>query len=76
MSFNDMMTWVHGKHTLKFGVDLRRFQLNLLNATCGLRDASSFDRLNTGLAGIESGSSFASFLLGEVATANTNVYTV
>ena len=75
MSFNDMMTWVHGKHTLKFGVDLRRFQLNLLNATCG-SGCFSFDRLNTGLAGIESGSSFASFLLGEVATANTNVYTV
>jgi hypothetical protein len=75
MSFNDMMTWVRGKHTLKFGVDMRRFQLNLLDNACG-SGCFSFDRLNTGLSGIESGNDFASFLLGQVSSANTNIYTV
>lgn len=75
MSFNDMMTWVHGKHTLKFGVDLRRFQLNLLNNTCG-SGCFSFDQLTTGLPQLASGNSFASFLLEQVSSANTNVYTV
>jgi hypothetical protein len=74
-SVNDMMTWVRGKHTLKFGVDLRRFQYNERAKSCG-SGCFSFDRLNTGLSGIPSGNSFASFLLEQVASANINVYTL
>lgn len=73
-SVNDMMTWVHGKHTLKFGVDLRRFQMNTLSQLCG-SGCFNFNRLNTGLSGLPSGNSFASFLLEQVSSANINLYT-
>jgi hypothetical protein len=72
---NDLMTWVKGKHTVKFGGEYRRLQLNLLNHVGG-SGAFTFSRLNTGLAGVQSGNSVASFLLEQVNTGSAAFYTV
>lgn len=72
---NDMLSWVRGKHALKFGVDLRRIELNDYN-NGNSSGTYSFADISTGLAGSVSGNDVASFLLGAVNTANSNFYTV
>lgn len=72
---NDLMTWVRGKHTVKFGGEYRRLQLNLLNHV-GASGSFFFSRLNTGLPGIESGNDIASFLLEQVDTGSAAFYRV
>jgi hypothetical protein len=54
-SFGDALTWVHGKHTLRFGGEVDRFQYNVLAAL----DSGTF-----GFNGTFSGNGFADFLLG------------
>ena len=72
---NDLLSWIRGKHTLKFGVDIRHLELN------SFQDANSsgtfnFANINTGLSGINSGNAIASFLLGQVNNGSANFYTV
>jgi len=72
---NDLLTWVRGKHTLKFGTDIRNLELNSVSES----DASgtfNFAAINTGLPQIPSGNDVASFLLGQVNNANAEFYTV
>ncbi|MGO8786280.1 MAG: hypothetical protein ACLQVL_02705 [Terriglobia bacterium] len=66
---NDLTTWVHGRHTVKFGGEIRKSQLSVLNLD-SLAGSFYFSQLNTGLVGIESGSDVASFLLGQVSSAS------
>jgi hypothetical protein len=68
---NDMLSWVKGKHNIRFGGETRASQLNNENLP---NDSGSFyfSSLNTGLLGETSGNSFASFLLG--ATASGSAY--
>ena len=66
MEFLDTFTWVHGRHTLKFGTDLRREALDVLNPP---NPTGSFAFTTTGtnsssVAG--SGNAMASLLLGQV----------
>jgi hypothetical protein len=66
MEFLDTFTWVHGRHTLKFGTDLRREALDVLNPP---NPTGSFSFTTTGtnspsVAG--SGNALASLLLGQV----------
>ena len=71
--FNDMVTWVHGKHNFKFGGEFRRPTMEDVyggNAS----GTFNFTDLSTGLLGLASGNSMASFLLGEVGNANTSFY--
>ncbi len=72
---NDQLTWVRGKHTFKFGGEYRALGINNTERynTSG---TFGFSRLNTGLIGITSGNSIASFLLEQVDSANAIFYTV
>jgi hypothetical protein len=73
--WNDMITWVRGKHTLHFGGEYRRLaEINEFpsndSGTFGFTD------LNTGLLNIPSGNAYASFLMGYVSNANATFYTL
>jgi len=72
---NDMLTWVHGKHTLKFGGEVRKMGFN---NTGPYNESGTFDFSTgeTGLSGINSGNPIASFLLGQVDYATAGFETV
>jgi hypothetical protein len=68
---NDIVSWAHGSHTFRFGGEVRTLQNNLRNDNNG-SGTFGFSDLNTGLLGINSGSSVASFLLGYADNASVN----
>ncbi len=73
--FNDLLTWVKGKHTLKFGGEYRNLGEN--NRGIGGQSGTfNFSRGATSLLGINSGSSVASWLLGAVDNANATFYAI
>jgi hypothetical protein len=53
----DNISWFRGRHSIKFGTDIRRLQVNNQNKPTNLRGAYSFDDRLSGL-------SYANFLLG------------
>jgi hypothetical protein len=71
--FQDDVTWIHGKHTFRFGYDYRRY----VYTDRGASNAGSFtfSPLQTGLPGFttETGDAFASFLLGGANNASQNI---
>src|SRR5215475_13938276 len=69
---SDLLTWVKGRHTLKFGVEYRNMTNNVPNVT-GEAGEFDFSRLSTGLLDVNSGSPIASFLLEQVDSANFNI---
>ena len=72
-SIKNDMTWVKGKHTLKFGYAYDDQRANGFGQQ-DIMGAASFSFLGTGVPGVttyNSGSSFASFLLGEANGGNT-----
>ena len=69
--FNDILAWSHGSHTFRFGGEARTLQNNLRNDNNG-SGTFGFSDLTTGLLGINSGSSMASFLLGYADNASVN----
>jgi hypothetical protein len=73
---NDMVTWVKGHHTIKFGGEFRAIEGNVHNA--GNESGSfNFDPSQTGLpTDSGSGSGPASFLLGAVNSSSINLITV
>jgi hypothetical protein len=72
---NDLLAWVRGKHTFKFGGEYRAEEMNNTQYN---NDSGSFyfSNLNTGILGVNSGSAVASFLLGNVATGSSTFTTV
>lgn len=73
---NDIVTWVKGRHTLKFGGEWRRVGQNIHNGGNG-SGSFNFDPSQTGLPTVPgSGNSMASLLLGAVNNANVNLITV
>lgn len=72
---NNALSWVKGRHTAKFGGDLRFMQLNTQAGFPSLR--FKFSNTETGAPGQpyadQVGFGFASFLLGDVSTANKRV---
>jgi hypothetical protein len=68
---NDLLTWVKGRHTLKFGGEYRAMGENNHEGqnTSGI---FSFSPGETGLEGLVSGNSIASFLLEQVDYASVN----
>ena len=72
---NDLVTWVYGKHTLKFGGEVRKLGQNF--HTNGNESGSFyFDSKETGLPEITSGNAIASFLLDNVDNASVSYRTV
>ncbi len=64
--FLDTFTWVHGRHTLKFGTDLRREALDVLNPP-NPTGSFAFTTTGTNSASVAgSGNALASLLLGQV----------
>ena len=65
---SNSLTWVKGKHNLKFGIDFRKMQNNLLQGASS--GSFTFSRNETafpsGALRGTTGNAFASFLLGEV----------
>jgi carboxypeptidase family protein len=72
---NDLLTWVRGRHTFKFGGELRKLELSTRN-NYGYAGEFHFTRGSTGLLGLPSGNSVASFLLGQVDFGTTNYVAV
>jgi hypothetical protein len=60
VQFTDNLSWVRGKHSLKFGVDVRRVAYADIESFGGSDDFGAF----TFSAGTFSGNAFADFLLG------------
>ena len=75
ISFIDNMTWVKGRHQLKFGADIRFFQYDNFAGTVngGLSGAYDFSPLSTADTGspnaARQGNALASLLLGQVFSA-------
>ena len=69
---NNLLSWVKGRHTLKFGVEYRNLTNNVPYVT-GEAGEFRFGRLTTGLREINSGSPIASFLLEQVDSANFSI---
>lgn len=72
---NELITWVNGAHTIKFGGEFRHLAQvfrnnNNQSGTVGFSDKS------TGLLGIASGDPFASMLVGAVDNGSLNAYNV
>jgi hypothetical protein len=72
VSGNNLLTWVKGKHTLKFGVEYRHLVNNVPFVT-GEAGEFRFGRGATSLRGVNSGSPIASFLLEQVDSANFSI---
>ncbi|MCI0723106.1 MAG: TonB-dependent receptor [Acidobacteria bacterium] len=68
---NDNLSWIKGRHTLKFGFEVRQQQFNTrrLTETSG---RFQFDAPQTS-NGMSGGHSFASFLLGQVSRGDLNL---
>ena len=74
--FNDMITWVRGRHTLKFGGEYRSIQGNIHNHG-GESGGFDFQPTQTGLPTVAgSGNAIASFLLGAVNNGSVNLLNV
>jgi hypothetical protein len=72
---NELMTWVHGAHTIKFGGEYRHLQEVFRNNN-NQSGTLNFAQGSTGLPGVDSGNPVASFLIGAVDNGNLNVYNV
>src|SRR5580765_1968417 len=71
---NDAVSMTRGKHTISFGGELR-FAQNSAIFLGGQSGSFDFQRGETGLQNVVSGSPIASFLLEQVDTSSTNFYT-
>jgi hypothetical protein len=73
--FKDTLTWVRGKHTLKFGMDYQQDADNSVSPS-GTGGYFQFTNSETGSPNVSgSGSGFASYLLGYASNIHDTVYT-
>jgi hypothetical protein len=72
---NELMTWIHGSHTIKFGGEFRHLQ-QVFRSNNNQSGTLYFTFGSTGLPGIASGDPFASLLAGAVDNGNVNVYNI
>lgn len=72
---NDLLVLVRGKHTISVGGEFRYLTSNQTN---GANQAGTFNfsQGQTGLIGVTSGNSYASYLLGAVNSASSTFYSV
>jgi hypothetical protein len=71
--YQDDLTWIHGKHTFRFGYDYRRYVYTDRSNSNG--GAFNFNPAQTNLPGYstQTGNAFASFLLGAANSASRNI---
>jgi hypothetical protein len=71
---NESLSWIKGKHTLKFGIEYLKMMSNNVSSS---RDTGSFSFGNseTSLPGFPTGDGMASFLLGQANSGEVDVYT-
>jgi len=72
---NDMVTWVHGAHEIKFGGEFRHLQ-EVFRNNGNQSGTVGFNDLSTALQGTQSGDAYASFIIGAVDYGNLNVYNI
>ncbi len=72
---NDLVTWVKGSHTVKFGGEFRHLQ-QVFRVNGNQSGNLSFSGLSTALPGVQSGSPYASLLVGAVDNGSLNVYNI
>ena len=72
---NELLTWVHGAHTIKFGGEFRHLQ-QVFRQNQNQSGTVGFTAASTGLPGVTSGDPFASLYIGAVDNGNLNVYNV
>ena len=72
---NELVTWVTGAHTIKFGGEFRHLQ-QVFRGAGGESGSVNFSDKSTGLPGIASGDPFASLLIGAVDSGSLSVHNV
>jgi len=72
---NELLTWVRGAHTLKFGGEYRHIQ-QVFRQNGNQSGTVGFSALSTALPGIPSGDPYASFYIGAVDNGNLKVYNI
>jgi hypothetical protein len=72
---NELVTWVRGAHTIKFGGEFRHLQ-QVFRQQENQSGTVNFTSLSTALPGVASGDPFASFIIGAVDSGSLNVYNV
>jgi hypothetical protein len=72
---NELVTWVDGSHTIRFGGEFRHLQ-QVFRSNNNQSGSLGFSSLSTGLPGIPSGDAFASLLVGAASSGSLNVYNV
>jgi hypothetical protein len=70
---NELITWVHGAHTIKFGGEFRHLQ-QVFRTNGNQSGTVGFSDKSTGVPGLASGDPFASMYIGAVDNGNLNVY--
>src|SRR5579864_1066015 len=74
----DSVSWVHGRHSLSFGVDWRSYQYSVGNLNTSpnytfSNDQTAFAPPQTVNAATNTGDPFASFLLGQLDSENLTI---
>ncbi len=72
---NDLVTWVHGAHTLRVGGEYRHLA-QVFRSANGEAGSVNFSALSTALNGAASGDAFASLLVGAVDNGSLAVHNV
>lgn len=72
---NELLTWVHGAHTLKFGGEYRHIQ-QVFRQNQNQSGTVAFSALSTALPGVPSGDPYASFYIGAVDNGNLTVHNI
>lgn len=74
-AFNDTLSWIKGRHQFKFGGEYRSVGYPTFTEANG-SGTFNFNGDTTGLRGLVSGNSMASFLLGAVSSATVQYYSL
>ncbi len=72
---NEMISLVHGAHTIKFGGEYRHLQ-QVFRQNNNQSGTLNFSALSTGIPGLDSGNPVASMLVGAVDNGNLNVLNI
>lgn len=72
---NELITWVHGAHTIRVGGEYRHLQ-QVWHSAGGSAGSVGFSALSTALNGVASGDAFASLVVGAVDSGSLSVHNV